>query len=405
MLNTFQSTGGAAIACGRLTEALKKHTSLQLSTYHLFERKHSSIFRNLPGYFRLFFEKLHFRFYEKSEKERFDFSTSLFGVNLINSEQFKRADLIHLHWVNQGFLSLLEIKRILESGKPVFWTFHDMWPITGGCHHAGNCDHYRFSCGNCKFLKEPSQNDLSAQIWEKKKFWNVQNLTVVSISTWMTQKIRSSSLFSDAEILELPNTLDFSEFGHVDAKFRFQGNHDSLPVILFAAAFVESESKGFEMFTKIASALSDKFHFAIAGKLKNYRKENFPARVSFLGSIDSREMFYSVLASASIYVSTSREETFCYTVLEALANHTFTVAYNTGEIAKMIQLSRNGFLVENYCLEDFIKGINSWNSGESFSDLDALKDAFGEESVAENLYSWYLKKQKGTMVKNSSKTS
>ena len=52
------------------------------------------------------------------------------------SGEFKEADVIHLHWVNQGLLSLNDIKKMTQSGKPMVWTMHDMWACTGICHHA-----------------------------------------------------------------------------------------------------------------------------------------------------------------------------------------------------------------------------------------------------------------------------
>jgi len=57
---------------------------------------------------------------------------NLFQVDLANTgtditplPEFKEADVIHLHWVNQGFLSLKDIRRIIDSGKPIVWTMHD----------------------------------------------------------------------------------------------------------------------------------------------------------------------------------------------------------------------------------------------------------------------------------------
>jgi len=38
------------------------------------------------------------------------------------------VDLLHLHWLGTGFLSLLSLKRL---GKPLVWTLHDLWPVQG----------------------------------------------------------------------------------------------------------------------------------------------------------------------------------------------------------------------------------------------------------------------------------
>ena len=61
------------------------------------------------------------------------------GTDITSLPEFQQADVIHLHWINQGMLSLKNIEKILASGKPVVWTMHDMWPCTGICHHAREC--------------------------------------------------------------------------------------------------------------------------------------------------------------------------------------------------------------------------------------------------------------------------
>ena len=84
---------------------------------------------------------------------------NLFAVDIANTgtditllPEFKEADIIHLHWINQGMLSLRNLEKILASGKPVVWTMHDMWPCTGICHHARECDKYHTHCHHCPFL-------------------------------------------------------------------------------------------------------------------------------------------------------------------------------------------------------------------------------------------------------------
>ena len=48
----------------------------------------------------------------------------------------QEADIIYIHWINGGFLTVKEIESILKLGKPTFIFLHDMWLLTGGCHYA-----------------------------------------------------------------------------------------------------------------------------------------------------------------------------------------------------------------------------------------------------------------------------
>ena len=85
-------------------------------------------------------------------KHLFEIDIANAGVDITQLPEFKEADIIHLSWINQGMLSLKGIRKILDSGKPVVWTMHDIWPATGICHITLNCQRYQSYCGNCRLL-------------------------------------------------------------------------------------------------------------------------------------------------------------------------------------------------------------------------------------------------------------
>ena len=67
----------------------------------------------------------------------------MFPSFLISTIETINPDVIHLHWINGGFL---DISTIAKFNKPVFWTLHDIWPLTGGCHYSGECNKYENEC-------------------------------------------------------------------------------------------------------------------------------------------------------------------------------------------------------------------------------------------------------------------
>ena len=82
----------------------------------------------------------------------FDVDIANTGTDITSLPEFRQADVIHLHWINQGMLSLNDIRKILTSGKPVVWTMHDMWPCTGICHYARECNNYQQECHDCPYI-------------------------------------------------------------------------------------------------------------------------------------------------------------------------------------------------------------------------------------------------------------
>ena len=143
IVSTHEKLGGAAIAASRLFEALNKNG---VDTRMLVLNKQSSNPKVLQVGSKLM-NKVRFTVERAvifikngfSKKNLFDISIANTGVRITDHPEFKQADIIHLHWINQGMLSINEIGEILVTGKKIVWTMHDMWPFTGICHHAGRC--------------------------------------------------------------------------------------------------------------------------------------------------------------------------------------------------------------------------------------------------------------------------
>ena len=49
----------------------------------------------------------------------------------------------------------------MKMGKPVIWTLHDSWPMTGGCHVRFGSEGFISGCGNCHELNSHKQNDIT----------------------------------------------------------------------------------------------------------------------------------------------------------------------------------------------------------------------------------------------------
>ena len=132
IINTSERIGGAAVAASRLMESLKnsgikakmlvrdKQTE-QITVVAL--KKNWSLVWKFVWERIVIWQANHFK---KSNLFAVDIANA--GCDITSLPEFQQADVIHLHWINQGMLSLKNIEKILASGKPVVWTMHDMWP-------------------------------------------------------------------------------------------------------------------------------------------------------------------------------------------------------------------------------------------------------------------------------------
>ena len=239
IINTSGSNGGAAIAATRLRSALYSmgQQATMLVAGNL-SYKASKMRERLGVFVRQGCSLAHL----------WDIDPATAGVDITKTRDFKEADIIHLHWVNQGFLSLKILRRIFASGKPVVWTMHDAWPFTGICHSPLDCRHFRHHCGNCMLLRRQSHSDWSQRVWKKKAqlYGTAHRIAFVACSQWLADMARSSSLLADHTVLDIPNPIDTQLFAPADRQEarRQLGLPPDKQYIFFSAYNVNAPIKG-----------------------------------------------------------------------------------------------------------------------------------------------------------------
>src|SRR5437588_309147 len=187
-LNTYDGNGGAGRACIRLSRALQNQgIDSKVIVHYKFGNDpqiaefNRNILQKAYTAATILLERIWAKKYLKAVKTPFSFAW--FGRSVIHHPDVKNADIIHLHWVNHGFLNSSHIAEIAKLGKPVVWTFHDSNAFTGGCHVRYSCDHFQHECGNCPLLKNSSDNDYSRRIWKQKHAaYKILNFKIIAPS-------------------------------------------------------------------------------------------------------------------------------------------------------------------------------------------------------------------------------
>ena len=171
IVNTAERTGGAAIAANRLMHALNRN-GIEARMLVRDRKTDSANVVNIPQSWQLKAKFLWERGViwlnnNLSKQNIFQVDIANTGTDITGMDAFKWADVIHLHWVNQGFLSLGDLDRIIASGKPVVVTLHDQWYFTGICHYSGICEKYKSQCAKCPMLKVQKM-DLAQRVFVRK---------------------------------------------------------------------------------------------------------------------------------------------------------------------------------------------------------------------------------------------
>ena len=205
-VNISDSGGGAAIATYRLHSLMNKSTIFSSKMLVLIKKTDDRDVYEINRYQRqwarisLYYDKL--KAWNANTKYGL-FSPSFHGISVNENELIINADIIYLHWVNNGFLGLNCIKKILELKKPVFLFCHDMWYFTGGCHHSFSCDKYEKKCQKCPFFEKNKIIDFVKIHYNKKKEIYGSNkirYSAVCPSRTFTAAANKGNLFSTTKV-------------------------------------------------------------------------------------------------------------------------------------------------------------------------------------------------------------
>ena len=380
-LNTSETAGGAAIAARRLIRALTHQgVTARMMVRDAVEAPSAGSDAETNGgviavggrFKRLPFLWERFRIWlanglSRSGLWRVDIANA--GLSITNSQAFREADVIHLHWVNQGFLSLKELRQILQSGKRVVWTMHDMWPCTAICHHAGTCDRYHSHCHDCPQLVRPGRKDLSSQVFSQKiKTYALGHITFVCCSHWLAEQARQSALLAGHDVVTIPNTYDAGIFHPASrAEARQQlGLPADKGLVLFASYKVTNPQKGLDYLMRAFRYLTDlNIGLIIVGQMADAasdspvadRIDTLPFKRYPMGYVKDEASMARIYQAADLFVTPSLEENLPNTIMEAMACGTPCVGFRVGGIPEMIDHQQNGYVAAYKNEQDLATGI------------------------------------------------
>lgn len=379
IVNTSEREGGAAVAANRLMDALNNNGVKAKMLVRDKETDNITVVGLKGGLlqrFRFLWERwcvyyhLHFK-----RDHLFDLDMANTGFDITKLPEFKEADVIHLAWINQGFLSLKDIRKIINSGKAVVWTMHDLWAATGICHFTFGCEAYKGQCHNCFYLPRGGNSaDLSTRVFNKKKkvYYN-SGIHFVACSKWLGNSARQSSLLTGSQLSVIPNPIDTHVFCPKDKCVARL--HSTLPedkrIILFVSQRVTMERKGMAYFIKAISLLAERYPemkentvIAILGGRADEVVSQLALPSFPLGYVKNERQLVDIYNSADVFVIPSLDENLPNTIMESMACGVPSVGFKVGGIPEMIDHQKNGYVASYKDADDLAAGIH-WVLGEA----------------------------------------
>jgi glycosyltransferase involved in cell wall biosynthesis len=316
-----------------------------------------------------------------------------------------RDEIICLHWIN-GLLDAPSIRRIHDHFRsPLVWLIHDLEPFTGGCHYSFGCDGYTKQCGACPRIGSTDSDDLSHQIWLRKRE-HMSNLPIcfIAMSSWGEKRARESSLFHHARIERIPLPMDtrvFRPFSPLTARDVMRLPRDK-KIILFGATYLEDRRKGIDYliaaFDILASLIDSRVHgetlqrddvFLLAMGLNGKGlMERLPFAGRYIGHVGDELMMALAYQSADIFVSPSLDDSAPMMISEAMLCGTPVTAFDGTGASDLVKTMETGYLAANGDSRELARGIHALLTTDSIQSVrDAARKVAAEKHTPSSVAS------------------
>jgi len=220
------------------------------------------------------------------------------------------VDLIHLHWLGTGFLSLFSLKHL---SKPLVWTLHDLWPIQGVLPYPPTDG-------------APSRGmglDFDPMMLFLKRRLLPHRVQFIAPSSWAARVAEKSPVFASfanpRPIVVIPNSVDSTFFDSVPAGRPSQASRHHM--LLFGGSNVFSDRrKGWHLLKPLLPWLASSYpHWRIAsfGELPP-PELRFSPQWQHLGLLKGPHELARLYRSADLLVMPSQQETFGRYLAEGL---------------------------------------------------------------------------------------
>ncbi len=384
-INYYEKKGGASIATQQIHSALlnKKIES------KIFVAEKETNDENIISESN-FFSFISFKFRERFNRNLFKIlnlksantqSSGLLRSYLPYKINKMNFDIVNLHWINNEMMSIKDLKRIR---KPLVWTLHDLWPISGK-------DHYSNEKNNKRSLFDKFIFD------QKKKNW--QNLfKVICPSNWIYKKAKASEIMRNNDIRLIPHPIDAKKWERLRNKneikrlFNLEFDEDHKVLLFGAERASKNKRKGYHIVLETVRKISEKKKIILlifGNEKKGVEKINQNLIIINVGYIVDRHSLLRALYSLSdIMLVPSLEEAFGLTAAEASATGTPVVTLEGTGTEDIILNNFNGIVSnENSFVNDVSNLINSKEKLEEFSinGVTHINDNFNPEKIS-NLY-------------------
>jgi len=276
-------------------------------------------------------------------------SPARFGSASAEDINNSSADVVNLHWVTDGFLSIEEIGKIT---KPLVWSMYDMWPFCGTEHYGVDSPSARWRTGYTRDNRPHDESgwDIDRWAWNRKRSqWTAMHM--IPASTWLADSIHASALMGEWPVTRIPHVVDTDAFAPMDQleARRKTGLPENDQIILFlSSAGATDRRKGFDLLEQGLNRVlkhQPNARVVVAGPPPTDYLPATDMPITWQGNVHGDEQLRALYCSADVLAVPSREDNMPLTAMEAQSCGVPVVAFDVGGLSDIVVDGSTGILV------------------------------------------------------------
>jgi putative colanic acid biosynthesis glycosyltransferase len=257
------------------------------------------------------------------------------------AEELMDVDVIHMHNLHGYWIDYFWLFKKID--KPVVWTWHDMWPITGRCGFSMECEGWRSGCPACphKNYYPASYSKNTATMFKEKTrlLIELENCFFVSPSKWLAELAVERGI-SPQKVKVIGNPVDTATFRPVDREQARQtlGLEKGNRLLMFVANDCNNERKGYSEFSAVVESLG------CTGIAIGKEPKSVHGNIQALGTLSSKEMLSVCYSAADAMLIPSIADNYPNTVLESMSCGTPVFGFDSGGIRSQMPAYWDGLV-------------------------------------------------------------
>jgi glycosyltransferase involved in cell wall biosynthesis len=355
LISHSDSSGGAARAATRIFDCLSgEYESLEFLVAHKSSTNNQvvkiSLTKNL---IRSIYSRVDYLICRYLDPSNSGWKTcAYFGVlsaRILNKSEF---DILNMHWIGHGLISLRQIKKIK---KPIVFTLHDEWMIDSLAHFGKT--KIKIYCGKGSFKFWLVDRSLKL----KKEILSKENVFIVTLNSDIRQKIIELYPQSKSRIVTIPNPININNFRPLSKNITLIHPNltPSKPFLLYLGGF-EDKRKGWDLLCEALSVSTANIDLVVVGE-SEIKKLGFNSQINVfsLEKIIKSDSLCEIYTAAHAVLIPSRDEGLSLVATEALSCGTPIIGFSIQGLKDIVINGKTGLLANAFNIEDLRISIES----------------------------------------------